>query len=68
MTNPNELANDMLAGGYVSNCCGAPTSEDCPICSDCREWCEAISEEELNAEMEEGERRDTNKQEAKNDH
>lgn len=32
---------------YVSDCCGAPVyDKDCPICSDCKEWCELSDEEE----------------------
>jgi len=33
------MVND-LAMGAVSECCGAPTDPDIPICSECLEWCE----------------------------
>jgi hypothetical protein len=32
--------------GGVSNCCGAPVYTDLDICSDCKEHCEELPEEE----------------------
>jgi len=34
----------------ISDCCGAPTDSDIPICSECLEWCEPIDEDEYQDE------------------
>lgn len=39
---------DLLETGKASNCCGAAMYEmgDNYMCTDCKEWCEVVDEEE----------------------
>lgn len=51
----NSVLKNNMDNYFVSNCCGAKTTEpdidNLAICLECKEHCEAVDEDEYNADM-----------------